>query len=149
MTHFCQYECKSWALYEYTGKNMSDSCTRAILEIYDKTVIFLYTSHAELKYFTARSHRRVRWGLLKGSRRSLLRLEAIVELEKVTEKRSAAVARVGQLSQQTQSRSEFSTDALVPLPILWFPVDFGWRGSIKEKSRKNDKKRLVLWGLLL
>ena len=93
MTLLWQYECKSWALYEYTGKNMSDSCTRAFLEIYDNTVIFLNTSHAELEYFAVRSHRGVRGGLLNGSSRSLLRREAIVELEKVTEKHPAAVAR--------------------------------------------------------
>ena len=59
----------------------------------------------------------------------------------------------GNLSQQTRSRSEYSTNTLVPLPILWFPVDFGWRKcdlrkyfrlycsrSIKEKSWKKDKK---------
>ena len=60
MTLFCQHECKSWALYEYTGKNMSDSRTRAFLEIYDNTVIFLNTSRAELEYFAVGSHRGVR-----------------------------------------------------------------------------------------
>ena len=67
---------------------------------------------------------------------------------------------LGKLSQQIQSRSEFSTDALVPLPILWFPVDFGWRRcdlrkyfrlycsrSIKEKSRKKDKKTVGFVGV--
>jgi hypothetical protein len=39
---------------------MSDSRTRAFLEIYDKTVIFLDTSHAELEYFAVESHRGVR-----------------------------------------------------------------------------------------
>ena len=34
---------------------------------------------------------------------------------------------LGKLSQQIRSRLEFLTDALVPLPIVWFPVDFGWR----------------------
>ena len=69
---------------------------------------------------------------------------------------------VGKLSQQTRSNSEFSTEALIPLPILWVPVDFGWRKcglrkyfrlycsrSFKEKSWKKDKKTLILWGLLL
>jgi hypothetical protein len=72
---------------------MSHSCTRAFLEIYDNTVIFLNTSHAELNFFAVESHRGVRRGLLKGSSRSLLRREAIVELKKVTEKHSAAIAR--------------------------------------------------------
>jgi len=70
-------------------------------------------------------------------------------------------SRVGQLSQQTRSRSEFSTGALVPLPILWFPVDFGWRRcdlrkyfrlyrlrSIKEKSWKKDKKTVGFVGVI-
>ena len=69
--------------------------------------------------------------------------------------------RVGKLSQQTQSRSEFSTDALGPLPILWFPVDFWWRKcdlrkyfrlycsrSIKEKSWKKDEKNVDFVGVI-
>jgi hypothetical protein len=44
----------------YKDKNMSDSWTWSFLEIYDNTVIFLNISDVELKYFTARSHRRLR-----------------------------------------------------------------------------------------
>jgi hypothetical protein len=68
---------------------------------------------------------------------------------------------VSKLSQKTRSRSKFSTDALVPLPILWFSVDFGWRRcdlrkyirlycsrSIKEKSWKKDKKTVGFVGVI-
>ena len=68
---------------------------------------------------------------------------------------------LGKLSQQTRSNSEFLTDALVPLLILWVPVDFGWRKcglrkyfrlycsrSIKEKSWKKDKKTVYFVGVI-
>ena len=136
MTLFCQYECKSWALYEYTGNSISDSWTREVIggfvEASCKVLVDLCCAE---------------WPSLS-SRRS----------RKSTQQPSLGV---GQLSQQTRSRLEFSTDALVPLPILWFPVDFGWRKcdlrkyfrlycsrSIKEKSWKKDIRTVDFVGVI-
>ena len=161
MTLFCQYECKSWALHEYTGKNMSDSCTRAFWKY---TTIPLSSSiPAMLSWNILRS--KVIGGYVEASWKVLVDLCCAVR-PSLSSRRSRKSTQqpspgVGKLSQQTQSRSEFSTDALVPLPILWFPVDFGWRKcdlrkyfrlycsrSIKEKSRKKDKKTVGFVGVV-
>ena len=161
MMLFCRYECKSWALYEYTGKNMSDSCKQPILEIYDKTVIFRNTSHAELEFLRSE----VIGGFVEASCKVLVDL-CCAERPSLSWRRSRKSTLqpspgVDKLSQQTRSCSEFSIDALVPLPILWFPVDFGWRRcdlrkyfrlycsrSIKEKSWKKDKQTVDFVGVI-
>ena len=98
---------------------------------------------------------KVIWGYAEASWEVLVDL-CCAERPSLSSRRSRKSAQqpspgVGQLSQQTRSRSEFFPDALVPLPILWFPADFGWRKcdlreyfrlycsrSIKEKSWKKD-----------
>ena len=155
-----QYECVSWALHEYIGKNMSDSCTWALLEIYDNTVIFLNTSDVELELFAARSHRRVCWVLFKGSSRPLAHGEVPIEPKKVTEKHSVAVARKRKnyltgldaipnfrlapwfLYLSCDSLSILDDGSAASRNISGFIV----RGQLRKNREKRSKKPLVLWG---